>query len=171
MANRANLESLERAELLHLQNGSEGLKVEAALRDSSATILVMCVPSGRLPSPVPSLQVSGRLVHPIGGKLVQMGDRSYTYAYFPSTQETDVQVVQEGRKLARLRFNQEPQDDCALEASRGFELVDCGALTILDWYPAIRLEEGAVETIEGAVFARGKRARSLGFFFSEHKTD
>ncbi len=153
--------------MLSVREGELRLTVGAAVRDSSSTVIVMCVPSGELPSPVPSLEIDGRVLHPIGGDLSRIGDESFTYAYFPSTVTDELDVVQEGVRLARLRFNGPPADACHLAARGPFDVVTCGALVVVDWRPSLRLDPAQVETIDATVFERGERFRSHGFFLIE----
>jgi hypothetical protein len=162
---------MARADVTPIAVGNEGIRVGLGLRDSSATILGLCLSSPRIPSDIPALAAGGRRLEPMGGTFTDEDGTAFNYSYYPATASEKIAVVQGSRRLGTLRFPSLTDRDCPLSASESFRTIACGAIVVVEWQSALRFDPAELELVDAEVWEQGNRARRLGFLFHEERAE
>jgi hypothetical protein len=157
--------NMERAQI-RAQRAASGVQVGMALRDSSVTIVGLCIPHPALLSP--SLMNSDRSKQsrvPFGGSLVNAGGAWYNYILFPPPASANLKLNWHSKTLAYLSFPRaEAASICSLRANPPFRVITCGALVLVAWSTTLGYRASRIEGLDVRVVDKTTDS-PLGFYY------
>lgn len=143
---------------------SSALQLGFAVRDTSLTLVGFCAESPEFPRVGPQLVVGGRSLEPVGGSLSGGGSvYSFTFIY-PPTRPTELEVFHERTRLAVIRFDGVPRDNCSLRAASPFRVIACESIMLLEWRTPFEIPLKKLDYLDVLVGDQASK-RSLGFYY------
>jgi hypothetical protein len=148
-------------------------RVGLVVRDSSMTLVSVCLPHRNGPAPL-ELVDGDRVVESVGGMFggddVTGTNLSIQYTLFPPTTGLKLLVRLKTQALAQADFASGPAPStCPASSSTTVRWVTCGSLLVVDWYTGWHVAQ-PLNSLRGGVSDPGNGNQLLGFYVMETET-